>query len=367
MQSAGTSPRRLLIVKARALLDSASSASFISERLVNSLCLPRLRQNTTISGVAGLTHSSIQALTNVTILSPQTSLRFNLNAIIVPRVTCDLPIHPVTPKSTWNHIANIPLADPEFGRPGRIDLLLGVDVFTEALLHGRRVGVPGSPVAFETAFGWVLAGPTSNPTPKSVVTSHHTLTTTSDDLLRRFWEIEEETKHKLILSPEEKSVVKHFEESHRRTPAGRFIVPLPKKPNPPPLGESRSQAVRRFLSLERSLRSKCEFDAFNSVIQEYFDLKHAEPVPDTDRDKPVQQVFYLPMHAVKKESSTTMKIRAVFDASAKSSSNASLNDILQVGPTIHSSLIDVLLRFRVHRIALTADISKMYRAIELAE
>ena len=33
---------------------------------------------------------------------------------------------------------------------------------------------------------------------------------------------------------------------------------------------------------------------------------------------------------------------------------------------MHSPLIDVLLRFRLHRVALTADVSKMYRAIELA-
>ena len=71
------------------------------------------------------------------------------------------------------------------------------------------------------------------------------------------------------------------------------------------------------------------------------------------------------MHAVKKESSTTTKIRAVFDASAKSSSGVSLNDLLLVGPTVHSSLVDVLPRFRFHRVALTADVSKMYRAIEL--
>jgi len=72
------------------------------------------------------------------------------------------------------------------------------------------------------------------------------------------------------------------------------------------------------------------------------------------------------MHAVRKEHSTTTKVRVVFDASAKSSSGISLNDTLLVGPTIHPSLTDVLLRFRSHRIALTADVSKMYRAIELA-
>ena len=42
-----------------------------------------------------------------------------------------------------------------------------------------------------------------------------------------------------------------------------------------------------------------------------------------------------------------------------------MNDLLLVGPTVHSPLIDVLLRFRLHRVALTADVSKMYRAIEL--
>ena len=71
------------------------------------------------------------------------------------------------------------------------------------------------------------------------------------------------------------------------------------------------------------------------------------------------------MHAVRKEHSTTTKVRVVFDASAKSSSGVSLIDTLLVGPTVHPPLIDVLLRFRFHRIALTADVSKMYRAIEL--
>ena len=94
-------------------------------------------------------------------------------------------------------------------------------------------------------------------------------------------------------------------------------------------------------------------------------MKHAEPVPVEDLQKAPKEVFYLPMHAVRKEHSTTTKIRAVFDASAKSASGTSLNDLLLVGPTVHPPLIDVLLRFRSHRIALTADVSKMYRAILL--
>lgn len=64
------------------------------------------------------------------------------------------------------------------------------------------------------------------------------------------------------------------------------------------------------------------------------------------------------MHAVYKDSSTTTRVRAVFDASAKSSSGVSLNDTLMVGQTINPPLIDVLLNFRFHGIALTSDVSK---------
>ena len=99
-------------------------------------------------------------------------------------------------------------------------------------------------------------------------------------------------------------------------------------------------------------------------MNEYMDLKHAELVPEAEY-KHTQETFYLPMHAVRKEESTTTKLRVVFNASAKSSTSSSLNDSLLVGPTIHPPLIDVLLRFRTHRVALTTDISKIYRAVEL--
>ena len=195
--------------------------------------------------------------------------------------------------------------------------------------------------------------------------SNHVSVLSGDNLLQKFWEIEELNVSRLALSIEERSVVTHFQETHRRDGAGRFVVPLPKKPDAKPLGESRSFAVQRLFSLECSLWSKNRFQEFSDVIEEYFEMGHAEAVPATDLDRPHEEVFYLPMHAVVKESSTTMKVRAVFDASAKSSSGVSLNDQLLIGPTIHSTLVDVLLRFRLHRIALTTDVSRMYRAILL--
>lgn len=91
-------------------------------------------------------------------------------------------------------------------------------------------------------------------------------------------------------------------------------------------------------------------------MKEYIDLRHAEPVSNHDLNKSESEVFYLPIHVVRKEASSTTKVRDVFDASAKSTSDVSLNETFLVGPTIHSTLLDVLLRFRSHKVACLQDV-----------
>ena len=86
------------------------------------------------------------------------------------------------------------------------------------------------------------------------------------------------------------------------------------------------------------MHTKGQFEDFDSVMEEYFDLNHAEAVPQYDLQKPPNKVFYLPMHAVRKDCSTTTKLRIVFDASAKSSTGTvfpSTIHCLLVMPSIH--------------------------------
>ena len=355
-------------IEARALLDSASSTSFISQRLVDSLQLPCSPQNAKISGVAGLTGSAaVQSIAKLAVHAVHSTNKWlDVTAVVAPRVTCDLPLHPVPFNKKWSHLSGIVLTDPDFGSPGRIDLLLGVDVFVDVVRAGRRAGPTDSPTAFETDFGWVLAGNAGPSSPTHHV-SHHVSLLTGDDILRKFWEIEEKPMTDVVLSTEERSVMQFFDSNHSRVDSGNFVAPLPRRPDAGLIGESRSQAVRRFLSLERSLHAKGQFGELDFVVKEYFHMDHAELVPAADLcKKAVDGVFYLPIHAVRKESSSTTKVRAVFDASAKSSTGVSLNDTLLVGPTVHPSLIDVLIRFRLHRVALTTDVSRMYRAVFLA-
>lgn len=81
----------------------------------------------------------------------------------------------------------------------------------------------------------------------------------------------------------------------------------------------------------------------------------------TNEDKKPRN--YLPHHPVIKESSSTTKIRPVFDASCKTDNGNSLNSELLVGPTIQSDLFSILIHWRKNQYACTGDIEKMYRQV----
>lgn len=95
-------------------------------------------------------------------------------------------------------------------------------------------------------------------------------------------------------------------------------------------------------------------------MKEYPALSHMQEIT-----KIPNMHYYSPLHSVVKPDSTTTKIRVVFDASAKTSSNLALNDILLKGSPIQDELLSILLRFRQPKYVMTADIEKMYRQIEL--
>ena len=74
-----------------------------------------------------------------------------------------------------------------------------------------------------------------------------------------------------------------------------------------------------------------------------------------------QSHFFLPHHCVFTIDSSTTKLRVVFDASVKGSSNLSLNDILLNAPVVQDDLFLILARFRFPTYAFSADLAKMYR------
>ena len=139
--------------------------------------------------------------------------------------------------------------------------LEGSIFYLVSVRHGRRSGPQNTPTALNTDFGWVLAGNTGPQANTLLTSSYLTSVVTGDDLLCRFWEVEEKTVANCTLSVEERCALEHFYSHHSRNEEGRFVVPLPKHSMELKLGESRSQAVHRHskdLSAQRvsSLKSR---------------------------------------------------------------------------------------------------------------
>jgi len=364
-------------LRVRALLDTGASISLVTKRVAQQLQLKQDSLKLSIVGAQGAHTGNATSSTTFTIKAARSvSPALSLTAAVVPKVTCDLPLQGAEGVRNLPHIRGLSLADPQFDQPGRVDLLIGCNLLQDVLLTETRQGDSKQPIARKTIFGWVVMGrysandEISNSEANDEISNSEAnvcnviANSTSDELLRRFWETEEIITSS-IYTTEEEEVMKHYNSNTVLLPAGRYQVMLPKKPDAPALGDSRLRAIRRYFANEKNLQAKGKLQPFNEVVQEYLDLGHAEAVPSNDVNNPVQSTFYLPMHAVYKDSSSTTKLRVVFDASAKSSSGVSLNDILLVGPTLYPPLTDILIRFRSYKVAISADISKMYRAVEL--
>ncbi|UYV73041.1 hypothetical protein LAZ67_10001650 [Cordylochernes scorpioides] len=134
----------------------------------------------------------------------------------------------------------------------------------------------------------------------------------------------------------------------------------------PTLGESRINALKRFLSLERKLqKSPSILKQYCDFMDEYLLINHMELIPSDELDTPSGQCYYIPHHCVFQEQSTTTKLRVVFDASCKTSNGKSLNDFLLVGPKLQQDIFNILIRFRTRPIAFSGDIEKMYRQVRI--
>lgn len=118
----------------------------------------------------------------------------------------------------------------------------------------------------------------------------------------------------------------HFKDNHSCTECGRFLVPLLKKSGVKAYWVSQDlKLCRDFSPLNEPCTPRVSLMSLELLWRNIFVMGHAELVPVADLQKPYQMVFYLPMHVVQKESSTTTKVRAVFDASATSTYGVSLN------------------------------------------
>ncbi|XP_073831622.1 uncharacterized protein [Musca autumnalis] len=144
---------------ARALIDSGSQATFITEKLQRRLNLSAKEVNANVSGLNGASAWSSVKKCKFVLKSPHNGdFEVGVSAHVLPRLTENLPSYSITFPDSFS-LGIAPLADPKFGRSSQVDILIGGDIYPQILLDGVQRSISGSLVAQETIFGWVLTGP----------------------------------------------------------------------------------------------------------------------------------------------------------------------------------------------------------------
>jgi len=185
-------------------------------------------------------------------------------------------------------------------------------------------------------------------------------------LVRRFWEQEELPPSSVPLTSEEQECEELFLRTHSRSPEGRYIVRLPVTAPLPNLAETRKAAAASLMRMEKRFLKDSNFrDLYRDFMETYLQLNHMSEI--SENLPPPGQVCYLPHHGVLREASTSTRLRVVFNGSWRNSRGFTLNQYLSTGKNLLPPLADVLLRWRLHRYALAADIEKMYRQILVHE
>lgn len=334
----------------RALLDTGSTRSYITLNFARRLKLPIFKTAQRINVFAGKIPITVSGLTQCIIRSKhRPDVNIPLCALVTPSITSHLPLRPL-PEHILKFFSSFQLADPNFGAPQGIDLLLGYDVMNLIITGLPRLVKEGYPWLTSTIFGDTVTGPISYDSLSQESTFLVSSPMEIQDQLKQFWSLEESSSASLI-SPEDEYCEQHFIKTYSRTSSGRFVVRFPFQ-GEPDLGDNRNQVKNRLLHLERKFSMDPQlFNEYSDFLRQYSELGHMS--------KATQKSSYLiPHHAVHKGG----KIRVVFDGSC-TSSTSSINSQLLSGPKLQADVGDILLRFRFHRIAIVTDIVKMYRQI----
>ena len=357
--------------RVRIVLDSGSQRSYITQRLQHELSLqPKGVQNMSIVtfGSRG-ENSQPYSIVDVCMRLRKGGMK-DLRVFVVPSICEALTGHPITLcQESYAHLAGLPLADASDGSDDlEVDVLLGCDYYWSIITGKTKRGKDG-PVAVQTVLGWVLSGPTGRVpfAGNSTTLATHALRVECvpqeneaalDEHLKSFWDLES-----FGVTLPARTVLEEFQDSIRFID-GHYEVSLPWKSSCQLLPDNREMSLCRLHGLLSRLRQdKDVFTEYDSIIKSQLKqgiVEAARPSED------MGHVHYLPHHAVIRHDKETTKLRIVYDASAKTK-GPSLNNCLHSGPKFDQKIFDLLLRFRIYPVAMTADIEKAFLMVAVSE
>ena len=255
--------------------------------------------------------------------------------------------------------------------------MIGSDFYRNFIVKGIARGERG-PTAINSKLGWLLSGPTNASTHNRKTVSNVIVTggvidaSSSTDyeelttVLRKFWDTEalgiQENSHESTVNDQAFLKDVKYEKGH-------YEVSLlwVKGYSELPCHYNLSFNHLKYLQFQLLKRPEL-LTEYNNIFQEQLQNGIIERVETSKDNNAVKMTHYMPHHAVVREDKKTTKLRIVYDGFARGDGeDLSLNDYLQTGPNLIPKLLDILVKFRLHPIALVADIEKAFLMIGIAE
>ena len=156
-----------------------------------------------------------------------------------------------------------------------------------------------------------------------------------------------------------------FKEKLKKEEDGYYTTRLPWKNDIKKLPSNKELAFARLKSTTRKLEKMEKLEEYDKIMQEQISDGILEEVPQQQTG---EIIHYIPHQAVIRNGAESTNMRIVYDCSArKYAESPSLNDCLEVGPPLQPLIFDILLRNRMNKYCILADIQKAFLQIRLDE
>lgn len=368
-------PSGALSAALRGFCDPGSQVNLVTERCVQLYGIQRTKGKIPITGIgAGATASGFVKLSLFHRARP--SYVCDAKFLVVRNITRRLPDRGFSIPFN-DALSPDELADDTMNVPGDIDVLIGAGTWAHIVNSEimRTGGEEQVMIAQSTAFGWVVSGQAVACNHIRLLSCHVAVESNDirlDKILLDFWKADSLPEER-GWSADEQLAEHIFQTTHSREKSGRYVVRIPLKRDHAELGVSRNVAKARFHAIERKFAQNNElFLLYKAVFDDYRSKRQMVLAPDVATND--RSVYYLSHHPINVPSRTCAdgsgkkrkgKFRVVFDPSVPTSNGVSFNDLQLAGPKLHADLIEIFLRFRMDRFALTADIVQMFRQINV--
>ena len=348
-------------VNTLALCDSACSHSWISADLSKKLGLTGKPLRLTVSGI---NTQEIIDTTQVKIRIASCDKENDFALEIAPFVKNDINVGTDTIdvnqlQREYPHLAPLSLQNYTYSD---VHVILGQDAFAAIRpIEYFDCEQPNTPVAVRLPIGWVLSGPMKSST--CLLSLCFKVNNSDFDLseqIRSWYEMDSFAAYKQVdLRSQSDQRALEMLKSSTFFDGERYSVGMLWAENNLTLPDNYFSSLAQLKSLEKRFERDSDLQKrYSETIKVDLEKGYIVHVPAYRKNSRTSKEWYLPHHPVLNPNKPG-KVRRVLNGAAKFQGQ-SLNNNLLIGPDLLQNLVYVLLRFREHQFAVSADIEGMF-------